>query len=52
MEFEDIPSILVFNKVDQADVETDRQLLGKPFLEVPLVSAKNAEETSASYSSI
>ena len=39
MEFEYIPSILVFNKLDQADAETEAALRGA-FPQVPLVSAK------------
>ena len=40
MEFEDIPSILVFNKVDQADADT-QAALHEAFPETPFVSARN-----------
>ena len=43
MEFEDIPSILLFNKVDQADAETETALR-EAFPQVPLVSAKNGRD--------
>jgi len=42
MEFEYIPSILVFNKLDQADAETEAALRGA-FPQVPLVSAKKGK---------
>lgn len=43
MEYEDIPSILVFNKTDQADAETEAALR-EAFPESPLVSAKNGRD--------
>ena len=45
MEFEYIPSILVFNKLDQADAETEAALR-EAFPKVPLVSAKNGRDFS------
>ena len=43
MEFEDIPSILVFNKVDQADADT-QAALRETFPETPFVSARNGRD--------
>ena len=43
MEYEDIPSILVFNKTDQADAETEAALR-EAFPGSPLVSAKNGRD--------
>lgn len=43
MEYEDIPSILVFNKTDQADAETEAALC-EAFPGSPLVSAKNGRD--------
>ncbi len=40
MEFEDIPSVLVFNKIDQADVQTEAALR-EAFPNEPFVSARN-----------
>ena len=45
MEFEDIPSILIFNKLDQADAETEAALR-EAFPQVPLVSAKSGRDFS------
>ena len=45
MEFEYIPSVLVFNKLDQADAETEAALR-ETFPQVPLVSAKNGRNFS------
>ena len=45
MECGDIPSILVFNKIDQADAETE-VALREAFPRVPLVSAKNGRNFS------
>ena len=45
MEFEDIPSILVFNKVDQADSDT-QAALHEAFPQVPFVSARNGRDFS------
>ncbi len=45
MEFEYIPSVLVFNKLDQADAETEAALR-EAFPQVPLVSAKNGRDFS------
>ncbi|MDE0159749.1 MAG: GTPase HflX [Candidatus Dadabacteria bacterium] len=43
MEFEDIPSILVFNKVDQADADT-QAALRETFPETPFVSARDGRD--------
>lgn len=45
MEFENIPSILLFNKIDQADEET-KLALGEAFPQVPFLSAKNGRDFS------
>ncbi|MXZ13444.1 MAG: GTPase HflX [Candidatus Dadabacteria bacterium] len=43
MEFEDVPSILLFNKVDQADADTEASLR-EAFPQVPFVSARNGRD--------
>ncbi len=43
MEFEDIPSILVLNKIDQADADT-QTALRETFPETPFVSARNGKD--------
>lgn len=45
MEFEDIPSILVFNKIDQVDADTEATLR-EGFPQVPFVSARNGRDFS------
>ena len=43
MEYEDIPSVLVFNKTDKADTQTEASLR-EAFPRSPLVSAKNGRD--------
>lgn len=45
MEFEDIPSVLVFNKIDQADADTE-MALREGFPQAPFVSARNGRDFS------
>ncbi len=45
MEFDNIPTVLVFNKIDQVDAETKAKLI-EAYPQIPLVSAKNGRDLS------